>query len=177
MSFPICHYPRDPHAVPLGCITTSLTCQNQAEKSNKFLIEPSAVVQNTFSYHKITGNYSCNPSWNQFPYAPVSDLTWQPRNSLFVIACVYCYAEISASLVERRQTIYVAISRWTPYDTLSENTTRNFSVVFDSAYKKIVSRSANHEMKYFSFFVLLLSLQDHSKGKYFDETKLLQSAK
>ena len=180
LSFPICHYPRDPHAVPLGCITTSLTCQNQADslgKKTKFLVEPSVVVQNTFSYHKITGNYSCNPSWNQFPYAPVSDLTWQPRNSLFVIACVYCYAEISASLVERRQTIYVAISRWTPYDTLSENTTRNFSVVFDSAYKKIVSRSANHEMKYLSFFVLLLSLQDHSKGKYFDETKLLQSAK
>lgn len=180
LSFPICHYPRDPHAVPLVCITTSLTCQNQADslrKKNKFLIEPSVVVQNTFSYHKITGNYSCNPSWNQFPYAPVSDLTWQPRNSLFVIACVYCYAEISASLVERRQTIYVAISRWTPYDTLSENTTRNFSVVFDSTHKKIVSRSANHKMKYLSFFVFLLSLQDHSKGKYFDETKLLQSAK
>ena len=96
------------------------------------------------------------------------------------IVC-YCvrvlYAEISASLVERRQTIYVAIGRWTPYDTLSENTTRNFSVVFDSTHKKIVYRSANHKMKYLSFFVLLLSLQDHSKGRYFDETKLLQSAK
>ena len=65
LSFPICHYPRDPHAVPLGCITTSLTCQNRADslgKKTKFLIEPSVVVQNTFSYHKITGNYSCNPS-------------------------------------------------------------------------------------------------------------------
>lgn len=85
---------------------------------------------------------------------------------------MYCYAEISASLVERRQTIYVAISRWKPYDTSSEDTTRNFSVVFDSTHKKIVSRSANHKMKYLSFFVFLLSLQDHSKaskvcyGKY-----------
>ena len=146
-------------------------------EKKKFLIEPSVVVQNTFSCLKITGNYSCNPSWNQFPYAPVSDLTWQPRNSLFIIACGYCYAEISASVVERRQTIYVAIGRWTPYDTSSENTTRNISVVFDSTHKKIVSRSANHKMKYLSFFVFLLSLQDHSKGKYFDETKLLQSAK
>ena len=146
-------------------------------KKNQIFNRTKRCCSNTFSYHKITGNYSCNPSWNQFPYAPVSDLTWQPRNSLFVIACVYCYAEISASLVERRQTIYVAISRWTPYDTSSEDTTRNFSVVFDSTHKKIVSRSANHKMKYLSFFVLLLSLQDHSKGRYFDETKLLQSAK